>query len=122
MLSVTTELTKYTLELWMMMIMMIATWECCIKDFFYVIPVRKQIGNSLLSASYCQGTQYKTLQFIKAYIHTYIQRCILQGFDYRDMRLADDAPPVRKTTVYCAATSVPSVMGGDYKNEPRCSL
>jgi len=40
-------------------------------------------------------------------------------FDYRDIRLAGVSPPVRKTTVYCALTNVPSnVMRSNYKKPP----
>jgi hypothetical protein len=45
---------------------------------------------------------------------------MLQCFDYRDIRLAGVSPPVRKTTVCCALTNVPSnVMGGNYKKNTR---
>ena len=44
---------------------------------------------------------------------------MLQCFGYRHICWAGVSPPVRKTTVYCALTNVPSnVMGGDYKKKP----
>jgi hypothetical protein len=44
---------------------------------------------------------------------------MLECFGYRNIRLAGVSPPVRKTTVYCALTNVPSnVMGGNYKKKP----
>jgi len=46
---------------------------------------------------------------------------MLQCFRYRNTRLAGVSPPVRKTTVYCALTNVPSnVMGGNYIKKTDC--